>query len=560
MAGPRLPDRTAPAYRGGARSDVRLWRGRGTHERATIDAILDEALWATIAYTIDGEPFATPTQIWRRDDWIYWHGSAGSRMLHAVQAGPPVCVSAYLVDGLVLSRLASAHSINYRSVIAFGRPEPVVDEAEKLAQMRHYFERLFPGRWDETVPPTLRDMRRIIMVRMRIDEASAKLRKGPPGDGEALFPHAAWAGVLPIARAVGPPIPAPRLKAGLAEPSYLADFAARRQFGRLEPEVGDSPGRIAAEVVAIRDLTEQIKLFRLQPLAAAPPVAVEPGAHVKIEVVRDDGTLDWRSYSLVNAGSGEPFHEIAVRRDDAGAGGSRHLHARLALGSVVSLQPPAGAFALAPGARHVTLLAAGVGITPILPMAQALRRAGTSFTLHYGGRTLAGMAFLDEAAVAAGDGLTLHVSAGDAGRRMRPDVVIPEHQPGCQIAVCGPAELVRDAIAVARAKGYPEEAIRFELFSAPKAEGRSNRPVRLRLARSGAVLHVPADMPLLSAVLDAGYEVPHSCRRGECRQCACAVLAGEPDHRDVSLSADERAGSMCICVSRALTDELTLDL
>ena len=551
-----------PVYGSGTRSGVRLWRGRGSHERPVIDAILDEALWATIAYTIDGQPFATPTQVWRQEDWIYWHGSAGSRMLQTVQTGPEVCVSAYMVDGLVLSRLASAHSINYRSVMAFGRPEPVLDDAEKLAQMRHYFERLFPGRWKEVVEPTLRDMRRIIMVRMKIDEAVAKSRKGPPGDGEALFAQAAWAGVLPIARATAEPIPAPRLKAGLATPAYLQDFGIRRAFRQIGVEDEEPPTRIAAEIVGIENLTPEIRCFHIRPLAEKHRYPAEPGAHIRIEVVRDDGTLDWRSYSVVNAGTESDTYAIAVRRSEIGTGGSRHLHTRFAKGSIVTIQPPASDFALPGDVRQATLIAGGIGITPIPPMARALRQKGVPFSLHYGGRARESMAFLAEAADLAGEQFVVHVSEGDPARRMSPEVVIPAYEAGHHIAVCGPVAMLEAVIMAAREKGYPAEAVHFELFAAPGASAHPNAAVRVHLARSGLSLDVPANMPILSAILDAGIEVPHSCRRGECRQCACKVLAGEPNHRDLALSASERSEGalMCICVSRALTPELTLDL
>ena len=475
-----------PVYGSGTRSGVRLWRGRGSHERPVIDAILDEALWATIAYTIEGQPYATPTQIWRQEDWIYWHGSAGSRMLQTVQSGPEVCVSAYMVDGLVLSRLASAHSINYRSVMAFGRPEPVLDEAEKLAQMRHYFERLFPGRWGEVIEPTLRDMRRIIMVRMKIDEAVAKSRKGPPGDGEALFAQAAWAGVLPIARAIAEPVPAPRLKAGLATPAYLQDFGIRRAFRQIGVEDEEPPTRIAAEIVGIEDLTPEIRCFHIRPLAEKHRYPAEPGAHIRIEVVRDDGTLDWRSYSVVNAGTQTDTYGIAVRRSDIGTGGSRHLHARFAMGSIVTIQPPASDFALPGDVRKATLIAGGIGITPILPMARALRQKGVPFSLHYGGRARESMAFLAEAADVAGEQLVVHVSEGDPAGRLSPEAVIPGYEAGRHIAVCGPFRHGRSSHQGGARQRLSRGGHPFRAFQRhPSASAHPNAPVRVHLARSG---------------------------------------------------------------------------
>jgi hypothetical protein len=201
---------------------------RGAYERATIDAILDEALVCHVGFVADGQPYVIPTIHGRRGDRLYVHGSAASRMLNSMSDGIPVCVSVTLVDGLVLARSAFHHSMNYRSVVVLGTAEPVEDEAEKMAALEAIVEHVLPGRWAEARPPNALEMKATLVLRLPIEEASAKLRTGPPIDDEEDYALPIWAGVIPLKLTPSAPIADARLAGGAPPaPTY-----ARAGVGR----------------------------------------------------------------------------------------------------------------------------------------------------------------------------------------------------------------------------------------------------------------------------------------------------------------------------------------
>jgi uncharacterized protein len=180
---------------------------RGSHDRAVVDAILDEALYCHLGFTAprtplssrqDGQPFVLPTIHARVDDRVYVHGSAASRMLRALASGIPVCLTATLLDGLVLARSAFHHSMNYRSVVLLGTAQPVVEDDEKLVALRAIVEHVAPGRWAEVRPPNAKEMKATSVLRLPIDEGSAKVRTGPPVDDEEDYALPIWAGVVPL--------------------------------------------------------------------------------------------------------------------------------------------------------------------------------------------------------------------------------------------------------------------------------------------------------------------------------------------------------------------------
>ncbi len=180
---------------------------RATYDRSAVHAALDEGLLAHIAWTHEGQPFATPTAYWREDNTLFWHGSAGSRMIRSA-VGKRACVTVCRVDGLVVGRSGFAHSINYTSVMAFGRVEAVADVAGKRAAMHAFIDRIYPGRSPTLRPMTEVELAQITVVRMPIDEAALKVRSGPPATLDADAASAAWAGVIPVQSIVGPARPA----------------------------------------------------------------------------------------------------------------------------------------------------------------------------------------------------------------------------------------------------------------------------------------------------------------------------------------------------------------
>jgi nitroimidazol reductase NimA-like FMN-containing flavoprotein (pyridoxamine 5'-phosphate oxidase superfamily) len=210
------------------RTRVRRLHERGAYDRATIDAILDAAMLCHVGYVIDGEPYVTPTAHWRDGDYVYWHGSSASRMLRAQAAGLPVCVTVSLLDGLVLARSGFHHSMNYRSVMAFGVAEQVSETQAKLDALKFFVERLVPGRWAEIREPSVQELKATTILRLRLDEASAKLRAGPPKDDEGDYALPVWAGMLPLSLAAGAPLADPRLPPETSVPEAIADFALTR--------------------------------------------------------------------------------------------------------------------------------------------------------------------------------------------------------------------------------------------------------------------------------------------------------------------------------------------
>jgi nitroimidazol reductase NimA-like FMN-containing flavoprotein (pyridoxamine 5'-phosphate oxidase superfamily) len=193
---------------------------RGHYDRPTVHAVLDAGFICHVGYAIDGQPYVTPTSYWRERDRLYWHGSSASRMLRHLKQGVPACVTVTHVDGFVLARSGFHHSINYRSVMAFGIAQ-LVPDADKLAVLENFVERLFPGRWPELRPPTGQELKATTVLWMDLDEVSAKIRTGPPVDDEEDYALPVWAGVLPLRTMVDALEPDSRLAPGIAVPSYL---------------------------------------------------------------------------------------------------------------------------------------------------------------------------------------------------------------------------------------------------------------------------------------------------------------------------------------------------
>ena len=220
-------ERTGPAS---DRVRLRRRRERGSHDRASIDAILDEALVAHLAIVMpDGQPLAIPTLHAREGDVVYCHGASAGRTMRTTAGGAPACLTVSLLDGLVLARSAMHHSANYRSAIILGRAREVTEPGEKRAALRSIVERIVPGRWREVRPPTDNEMRATAVVALAIEEASAKVRVGPPADDPEDHELDAWAGVIPLSLAVGAPQPDPLLRAGIELPEHLRRY---RRAGR----------------------------------------------------------------------------------------------------------------------------------------------------------------------------------------------------------------------------------------------------------------------------------------------------------------------------------------
>ena len=206
------------------RTTVRRLPKRGSYDRGVVEAILDEGLVCHVGFVADGQPFVIPTTYGRVGDLLYIHGSAASRMLKTMGGGIPVCVTVTLLDGLVLARSAFHHSMNYRSVVVLGVAEEVADPKERWDARRAIVDHVIPGRWETVREPSDLEMRATLVLRLAVDEASAKIRTGPPVDDDEDYATAIWAGELPIQTRVLAPRPDPRLAPAIPVPAHVTAY------------------------------------------------------------------------------------------------------------------------------------------------------------------------------------------------------------------------------------------------------------------------------------------------------------------------------------------------
>ena len=205
------------------RTRVKRLNKRAKYDAETVHGILDRMPICHVGYVFNGSPYVTPTLQWREGDHIYWHGSSASRMLEAC-ANVEVCVTVTIIDGFVMARSAFNHSCNYRSVMVFGTARKIVDRDEKFARLKVFTEQLFPGRWDALRPVTEQELKATAMLALSLDESSAKVRNGPPGDDEGDLSWPVWAGVIPVATQVHAPVTDAKGVQGLDLPPHVSGF------------------------------------------------------------------------------------------------------------------------------------------------------------------------------------------------------------------------------------------------------------------------------------------------------------------------------------------------
>ncbi|MEH0580088.1 PDR/VanB family oxidoreductase [Streptomyces canus] len=293
--------------------------------------------------------------------------------------------------------------------------------------------------------------------------------------------------------------------------------------------------------------------LRLPDPAPAPP----PGSHLDV-TVRLTGGSDTRSYSLVDLGHDDGLLRIAVRRQRDGRGGSVWMHS-LKPGDELEVTDPIDEFPLTPGPAPSMLLAAGIGITPVLGLARALRARGCDYRIRYAGPSRDRMAFTAELESAHPGLVTLAESAH--GGRLTPADVVADVPQGGVLYVCGPMGLLRDVRQAWQQDARPSADLRFETFGTS-----GNHPAcsyRVTVPRHGVTVEVPVGTSMLDALQEAGVEIMYDCLRGECGLCRVRILKadGPVDHRDVFLSSRQRAEGreLCACVSRIAGPEVTID-
>jgi uncharacterized protein len=205
------------------RTRAKRMNKRAHYDEATIHPILDAQPMCTVGYVFKGSPYVTPTLQWREGNHIYWHGSAASRMLEACEE-TQVCVNVTLFDGMVMARSAFNHSCNYRSVMAFGTAFKVTDVEEKEQKLKTFVDQLFPGRWEILRKMQAKELKATTILGLELNEVSAKVRNGPPGDDEEDYGLSIWAGVIPMVTTMLKPIDDPRLVAGMVPPEHVLGF------------------------------------------------------------------------------------------------------------------------------------------------------------------------------------------------------------------------------------------------------------------------------------------------------------------------------------------------
>ncbi len=338
-----------------------------------------------------------------------------------------------------------------------------------------------------------------------------------------------------------------------------AENEALRATGPTARALGSGPLEVV--VTGMRQLTPRIRAYELRAAEGGLLPPWTAGAHLSVPVRLPDSREQTRAYSLMGDPADRHVYEIAVLREDAGHGGSIAVHRDYGLGTVLRCGLPRNLFGLHEDGRPSVLIAAGIGITPIRAMALALIASGRPFELHYAARTPAEMALRQDLEARLGSSLRTYFSQDAAPTPLNIGKVLAEAPPDAVIYVCGTAPLIAAVHGQAAALGIPPDRVRSERFAA-EAPRKGDQPITVRLTRTGKTVTVAPDQTILDALIGAGVGLLFDCRAGTCGTCATKALDGVPDHRDSALSEAERtrAGLMCTCVSRALTDHLTLDL
>ena len=316
-------------------------------------------------------------------------------------------------------------------------------------------------------------------------------------------------------------------------------------------------GSLEVVISGIRQLTPRIREYELRDPQGRQLPEFEAGAHLTVPVVLENGTLDTRHYSITSNPQQRSYYQIAVLREDQGQGGSLALHSDYQLGNTLRIEPPENHFALHDEHRPTVLIAGGVGITPIHAMIHTLNRRNSPWHLHYAGRSLREMAY-SEPLQALGEQVTVYPS--DVQQRLSPEQILRDASDDTVFYVCGPSRLIDSVIVTADELRIDPQRIRFERFSAGAIA--NAHAIEVTLKRSGKVIDVGPEETVLDAMLGAGIDAPFSCKSGACKTCAVKIIDGEAEHHDSVLSEEElhEKNLFCPCVSRAKTNNLTLDI
>jgi vanillate O-demethylase ferredoxin subunit len=315
---------------------------------------------------------------------------------------------------------------------------------------------------------------------------------------------------------------------------------------------------LAVTVVRKRQEAQDIASFELARPDGSPLPAFSAGSHIDVQV---PGGLT-RQYSLCNDAAEQHRYRIAVLRDPASRGGSVAMHDALQEGDEIRISEPKNHFPLHPAQRSL-LFAGGIGVTPLLCMAQRLSTIGADFTLHYCTRSPERTAFREEIAASAfADRVKFHFDSGPPSQKLHLDSILARPDTSTQLYVCGPTGFIDHAVGAAKAHGWPAKQIHLEYFGALPQDTAADTAFEVRIASSGKSYTVPADQSVVQALQAQGIEILTSCEQGVCGTCITRVLEGEPDHRDLYFTPEEHAKNdqFTPCCSRSRSRTLVLDL
>lgn len=316
---------------------------------------------------------------------------------------------------------------------------------------------------------------------------------------------------------------------------------------------------LQVKVITKTMLAAGIAGYELAPLSDDPLPAFEAGAHIDVHV---PGGLV-RQYSLYDLPAAGSRYRIGVLRDPESRGGSAKLVDDVQEGDTLEISAPRNHFSLHAGPVNSVLFAGGIGITPILCMAQQLAREGRSFHMHYCGRTRSRMAFVDRlGAESFQDRVKVYADDEAPAQQLDARSAIGTPSADKHLYVCGPTGFMDFILGTARDLGWHEDHLHREYFAAAPIDHSTDGPFELEIKSTGKIIHVAAEQSAAHALLDAGFDVSLSCEQGVCGTCMTKVLSGEPDHRDLYLTDDEHASNDCFtpCCSRSKTRRLVLDL
>jgi vanillate O-demethylase ferredoxin subunit len=302
-----------------------------------------------------------------------------------------------------------------------------------------------------------------------------------------------------------------------------------------------------------------ISSFELVAADGAPLPPFEAGAHIDVHL--RDGLL--RQYSLCNPPHERHRYLIAVLRDPSSRGGSTAMHDEIEAGHLITISAPKNHFALERAAARSLLFAGGIGVTPILAMAEELAGAGADFEMHYSARTPERAAFLQRIAAAPyATRVHVHYDSGDAAQKLDCAAVLGAPRADTHIYVCGPGGYIDHVLGTANALGWPAAQVHREYFSAAPVDEAGDTAFDVKLASSGQVFTIPPGRTVVEVLAEHGVDIPVSCEQGVCGTCLTRVTGGVPDHRDVYLTDEERAANdqFTPCCSRSKSAVLSLDL